>query len=316
VGIGGRDLSKCFVGAGGWAYFKAPGLNSLEAYSKLFSFVEVNSTFYAFPDLKLVESWRRRVPQDFEFSVRLNKAATHKHKLEPNEETFKVFDYTTQICKILGSELIVVQTPEDLQYDQKKVQSVKDFFESVNLTGLRIAWEVRRGKKKMPEALINVMQERNVIHCVDLSREDPSYESDQLYTRLFGKGEHNLHQFSDGELLEIDGRTKRKEYEKITVSFHNVRMYKDAARYKRYKETGEFPSITRYVGLESLKAVLKEDAKFPATKEDLIKNQGWKVIDFTKDKRVHVKQILRRLPGKEYRDIDEVITNLNQLRCL
>jgi len=36
-------------------------------------------------------------------------------------------------------------------------------------------------------------------------------------------------------------------------------MYKDAVRYKTYKKTKKFPEITKYIGLESLKAILKED---------------------------------------------------------
>jgi len=306
-------LSEYLVGTGGWAYFRIPGLNSLEAYSNLFNFVEVNSTFYAFPDIKMVESWRRRVPQDFEFSVRLNRAATHKYRLEPREETFKIFDYATQVCKTLGSELLVVQTPQTLEYNEKMIQSTRDLLRSLNLTGLKIAWEIRSSRKRLPRALINLMQEHKIIHCVDLSREEPSYESDQLYTRLFGKGEHNLYQFSDGELLEIDEKTKRKDYGKIAVSFHNVRMYKDAARYKKYKETGKFPSITRYTGLRSLRAVLKEDAKFPSTKEELIEQQGWKVIDMTAEKRVHVRDLLRQVPEKEYRDIDDIVAAVQSI---
>jgi hypothetical protein len=37
-------LKEYLIGAGGWAYFQVPGVNSLAAYSKVFNFVEVNST--------------------------------------------------------------------------------------------------------------------------------------------------------------------------------------------------------------------------------------------------------------------------------
>ncbi|MCW3977383.1 MAG: DUF72 domain-containing protein, partial [Candidatus Bathyarchaeota archaeon] len=73
-------MTRYLIGAGGWAYFRVPGLHPLKAYSKAFNFVEVNSTFYETPNVKLVESWRKLVPPDFEFTVRCNKALTHKHK--------------------------------------------------------------------------------------------------------------------------------------------------------------------------------------------------------------------------------------------
>ncbi|KAB2945238.1 MAG: DUF72 domain-containing protein [Candidatus Methanoperedens sp.] len=49
-------MSMLHIGAGGWAYFKVPGLDSLEAYSKAFDFVEVNSTFYTIPSIEMVRS--------------------------------------------------------------------------------------------------------------------------------------------------------------------------------------------------------------------------------------------------------------------
>ena len=93
-------MTEYFIGTGGWAYFYVPGLKPLEAYSKLFNFVEINSTFYSLPKLSMVESWRSRVPPDFEFSVRLNRTVTHKFKLEPSEEAFDMFTYTCKVCRI------------------------------------------------------------------------------------------------------------------------------------------------------------------------------------------------------------------------
>ncbi len=53
-------MSKVYIGAGGWAYFRIPGMDSLAAYAKAFDFVEVNSTFYTTPSIQMVRSWRRR----------------------------------------------------------------------------------------------------------------------------------------------------------------------------------------------------------------------------------------------------------------
>ncbi|MGE5532971.1 MAG: DUF72 domain-containing protein, partial [Bacillota bacterium] len=63
-------MVEYLVGTGGWAYFKVPNEPSLETYSKIFNFVEVNFTFYEYPRMSLVEGWRRRVPSEFVFSVR------------------------------------------------------------------------------------------------------------------------------------------------------------------------------------------------------------------------------------------------------
>ncbi|TAN45766.1 MAG: DUF72 domain-containing protein [Candidatus Methanoperedens sp.] len=72
-------MSMLYTGAGGWAYFKVPGLDSLAVYSKAFDFVEVNSTFYTTLSMEMVRSWRQRVPHNFMFSVRCHKDLTQKY---------------------------------------------------------------------------------------------------------------------------------------------------------------------------------------------------------------------------------------------
>lgn len=111
-------------------------------------------------------------------------------------------------------------------------------------------------------------------------------------------------------MLEIDRKINRRDPRTAIVSFHNVKMYKDAARYKIYKQTKRFPPVTRVKGQLSLREVLMEDAKFPASKEDLIKDQGWKVIDLTEDRRVHAYTLLEKLPDKKFRSIDDVLNSL------
>jgi uncharacterized protein YecE (DUF72 family) len=83
-------LIEFLIGTGGWAFFKISGIHPLAAYSRAFDFVEVNSTFYEIPKIKRVESWRRIIPPDFEFSVRCNKNLTYELKFESVPETFEI----------------------------------------------------------------------------------------------------------------------------------------------------------------------------------------------------------------------------------
>ena len=201
--------------------------------------------------------------------------------MEPNEEAFKLFEYTKQACRILKSEIIVVETPENIEYLRCKIQNITDFFDSLNLESTRLAWEIRQRQKRSPKALINLLQQQNIVHIVDLSREEPSYKSDQLYTRLFGKGKHNIYQFTDDELLQVYNKAQNRKYTKVTFIFHGIRVYKDAARLQTSIKTNSFPSVTKYQGLHPLRAILSEDTIFPISKDELIKHQGWKLIDLT-----------------------------------
>ena len=94
---------------------------------------------------------------------------------------------------------------------------------------------------------------------------------------------------------------------------HSNRMFKDAARFKLYKETGNFPMVTKSTGVTSLSEVLSEDAKFPSNKEDLLQHQGWKVIDLTNEKRVRASYLLGKLPEKTYNDLNEIVHTLRAL---
>jgi uncharacterized protein YecE (DUF72 family) len=273
--------------------------------------VEVNSTFYEIPNLKTVESWRRMVPPGFEFSVRCTRLLTYKHQFRPNEESFEAFKKMTTICKTLGAEILHFQTPLTFKPNQDNADLVHSFLSSVDTKGVRIALEVRGANQALSPAFIKTMQDHNMVHGVDLSKdEEPAYESDMLYSRLFGKGVRNIYQPTDQELKKIDDRISAKAYRKTMVSFHFVRMFKDAARLKMYKENGRFPMATRSTGLKSLEEVLEEDAKFPTLKQELIRHQGWKLIDLTENNRVRASDLLQKLPEKIYDGVDDVIQAL------
>ena len=54
-----EELTEYRIGTGGWAYFKIPNKYSLKAYSAHFNFVEVNYSFYEYPDFRMVVIERR-----------------------------------------------------------------------------------------------------------------------------------------------------------------------------------------------------------------------------------------------------------------
>jgi len=303
-------LTAYLIGTGGWAYFKISNKSSLKAYSEIFNFVEVNYTFYEYPSTRMVERWRRTVPSDFTFTVRCNQDLTHRIGLKPIDEAYEVFSRMIFLCRILDAPLLHLLTPASYILDDVKIKQAEDFFSTANMKGVRLAWEVRSSVTKK---LVSLMQNFEIVHSVDLSREEPAFKSDVIYTRLFGKGKHNIYQFTDEELIEIDQKMLKAEVKVATLSYHGVRMNTDALRFKKYKETGKFLPVTAYTGIDSAKAVLEEDAKFPSTKAELVRHQGWKAIDLTADKRVHLSELLSKLPEKTYNGVKEIVKELEAL---
>jgi uncharacterized protein YecE (DUF72 family) len=311
-----KVLKEYLIGAGGWAYFQVPGVDSLSAYSGVFNFVEVNSTFYQIPRLSEVKRWRRMVPRDFQFSVRAHRSITQTYKFRPVQQAIKTLEKMTEICYILRADILHLQILPSFELKPPVADDLCQLLSSVDLGNLRLALEVRQGTgQALSPDLLKIMEDKNMIHCVDLSKgEEPAYESDTLYTRLFGKGQHNIYQPTDGELAEIDRKASAAKSRKVAISFHFVRMYKDAARLKMYKQTGKFPTITKSTGISSLEEVLREDAEFPATKQQLIRKQGWKLFDMTEAARVHAEEVLQKLPEGTYNNITDVINKLERIK--
>ncbi len=308
------DLAKYLVGTGGWAYFKVPNKPSLKAYSEIFNFVEVNYTFYEYPDLRTVEQWRRTVPKDFTFAVRCHQDLTHRIGLKPVDEAYAVLAKMIIYCEILKAPFLVLETPASYVINEEALKDAKTLFSSVNFKGVRLVWEMRA---PVTTQAINLMQELNIVNAVDLFKQSPGYASDTIYSRLFGKGQKNLYQFIDEELVDIDRKVLEgmaNGTKKVALSYHGARMHMDAARFLMYKKTGRFMPVTSFTGADSVRAVLSEDVHFPASKSTLVSSQGWKVVDLTQDKRVHLAEILSKLPDKNYDNVDEVTQALETIK--
>lgn len=298
-------MTQYLVGTGGWAYFNVP--NKLKSYSQIFNFTEVNYTFYEYPEIRRVETWRRTVPKDFVFSVRCHQDLTHRVGLKPIEEAYQIFDRMASYCRILDAPFLVLETPATYILDEDRLREAREFFSTIDSKGVRLVWEVRAPNTA---ELARLMQEFRIVHCVDLSREKPSFDSDVVYTRLFGKGKHNIYQFTDEELVEIDNRAIESRPKIAAMSYHGLRMNTDAIRFSQYKRTGTFPPVTSFTGTDSARQVMSEDTQFPSSKAELIEHQGWKVIDLTSGKRVHLSELLSKIPNKTYSSLSEVIEGL------
>jgi len=303
-------LTDYLIGTGGWAYFKVPDQPPLKAYSKIFNFVEVNYTFYEYPNSQMVERWRRTVPSDFTFAVRCHRDLTHKIGLKPVDEAYTVLSRILDYCNILGSPFLVLETPVSYVINYEERKNAAELLSSFAFKGVNLVWEMRAPVTK--ESLY-LMQDFNMIECVDFSIAAPSVKSDIVYSRLFGKGKHNIWQFTDDELLAIDHKVESINPRIIAMSYHGVKMNIDAARYMQYKKTGTFIPITDFTGVNSARAVLSEDTHYPMSKTELIEKQGWKVIDLTLNKRVHLSDLLVNIPDTTYNCINDLTKALEEI---
>ncbi len=298
-------MGERLVGAGGWGYFAG----GLESYARAFRFVEVNAGFYRPIPEPFARRWRSRVPVDFTFAVKAFRGVSHSDGLRATAAARAAFAHDVRIAKILRAPFLILETPPSLSLEAPQVAGLRDLA-GLATGGPRIGLEARAHRSgPLPRVAQQAMEELGVLDVVDLSQSAPRVADDTVYSRLFGPGPHNVYEFDDEELRAID--RAGQDAVQVALTFHGVRMYKDAARFVTFKRTGSFPAATSNRGVASLDEVLRPDATFPATREALLRDHGWKVVDADDGARVHASRFLGRLPDRTFRTLEEVLDTLD-----
>jgi uncharacterized protein YecE (DUF72 family) len=304
-------MPDVLVGSGGWSYFRVPGTDSLSAYSQAFNFVEINHSYYKFPSLNFLYKLRTRVPEYFVFSVRSPKQLVELYKLMPKNRGQRLVEKLEKACKILRAPVVtVLLTEKAVSKDTEISRNLDHFLTAFHSEDTRVAVELR--SVTATDEMLNIMKENGAVHVTDISQEEPKYDTPVLYSRLFGKGEKNIYEFDDKELEEIATRARKSKYEKSILAFHGVKMYRDAARMKTYLDSGYFPRITNNTGLDAVGEVLRDDARFPTTKTELVHRQGWKLFNLTAEDVRRLRDVLATLPDRSYADINDVLGSLRR----
>jgi uncharacterized protein YecE (DUF72 family) len=132
------------IGTSGWSYPPSSGPGSwtgvfyplartdeLKFYSRYFNTVEINSTFYRPCNPKTAESWVKRTPEDFEFTLKAWQQFTHKKGVWTPAE---VEEFKTGIAPIVDAGklgCVLFQFPASFRHTPEtadQLQSLLDLF--------------------------------------------------------------------------------------------------------------------------------------------------------------------------------------------
>jgi uncharacterized protein YecE (DUF72 family) len=286
---------------------------SMKKYFESFDLVELNSTFYQYPQEKTVEGWRERAPENFGFIVKGHQDISHRARMKIEETSLQAFERMKRICKTLGSKILLVQTPGSFRPD--KLTDAENFFKRVNRENLLLVWETRGSGWETAECikkLRQVLQELSVTHVTDPFRVTPAYSGEIVYFRLHGLGERMYYyQYSDAELQTLKELATPYENggKEVYVLFNNLSMFDDALRFMKYLSKGTFPKITGSTGLASFKEIV-EKTRYPTSKSLLIKRLGWRLAEVEEGKQVRLGTFLRDLPSRTYKNAEELISDV------
>ena len=200
---------KLYIGCSGWSYssWQGPFYPSnmenrswLPYYSQVFSYVEIDSTFYNIPSELMVKNWNRRTPDNFRFTAKFPKIITHEKKFKNVEKELQLFYERMEPLKdkILA---LLIQLPPSYQLKEglEDFGSYNFFFEG----DFRYAVEVRHSSW-FSDLAYNFFRNNNIAMVwsqMDRLRTPPVVTSDFVYLRLIG--DRRLAETQFGE-IQID----------------------------------------------------------------------------------------------------------------
>jgi len=285
----------------------------MKKYFENLSLVELNSTFYQYPRPETVENWRKKVPQNFEFTVKAHQYITHKAKMKVNNTTIQSFEQMKQICKLLHSKVLLFQTPAS--FKPEKLADAEELFKKLNRENLILKWETRGSAwktKQVRTKLAKTLKEVNVGHVTDPFIGLPTYVSKIAYFRLHGLGKRMYYyQYSNEELAKLKELVSsfEKKVKDVYVLFNNLSMLEDATRFSEYLSQGAFPKISSLTGADAIQNFI-EKTKYPTTKSMLTRKIGWRIIETEQGKQIRLEAIFQKLPSKTYKNVDQLFKDL------
>lgn len=184
---------RIYIGTSGWNHDSWKGGNFypegvreselLREYTKRFSTVEINRSFYRLPSPKAVESWHEQTPDNFVFACKSSRFLSHRRKLkEPEEPIGRLLRTFQPLGKKLGPFLF--QLPPRWKVNLERLQH----FLAILPPEYRYTIEFR-DTSWLCDAVYKALEHRGVALCFYDFKQYRSPEvatADFIYIRLHG----------------------------------------------------------------------------------------------------------------------------------
>ena len=220
---------KIHVGCSGWFYWHWRGIfypntkrtdTWFKHYVANFDTVELNAPFYSWPKDATVRTWRRNAPEDFRYSVKVNRLITHEKRLRRTKVLIRKF---CQIEEILGDKLgcFLFQFPSSYKYTPARLKSIVTQLDPKLVNAVEF-----RHKSWWRAAVYRVFKKRGLIFCSVSSPRLPDElikTSDVLYIRFHGTSRWYRHDYSADELAMWAQRIRASGAREVWIYFNNDR---------------------------------------------------------------------------------------------
>jgi uncharacterized protein YecE (DUF72 family) len=131
----------------------------LSYYSRIFTSVEIDSTFYGTPRLSTIDKWLQDTPQNFKYSVKVPRSITHEPELE---NTWGLMAEFLETVLRLGERLGVVLLQFAPSFTFSQIGRLSSFIDRLP-GGFRFAIEVRHQSwYEAEQTFVQLLSERGI----------------------------------------------------------------------------------------------------------------------------------------------------------
>lgn len=166
----------------------------------------------------------------YKFSIKLNKAITHTHRLEVNDEVVEKVRFILETTQVLGNKLgaILVQLPASFRFDLQRLDAFLAFFVAevrVWPHAFDIAIEFRN-KYWFVDEIFTLLEKYNVALVAGQSSRWPGIRhvtADIAYIRMHGPEKLFASSYSSAQLEELAAYMQNlpKQVKRVYVYFNN-----------------------------------------------------------------------------------------------
>jgi len=210
-----------YLGTSGWSYkdwadgvFYPSDLKQskwLEYYCKQFKTIEINNTFYHLPSKETFASWGKTAPEDFIFSVKVNRIITHMKKLQTPEVILKDFlENISGLGKKLGP--ILFQFPSFWSVSGERLKELFEYLKKQKIIpDIKTAFEFR-DKTWLDSGTTELLKEYKASLCLadgtELEVSNP-IPTGFIYIKRYGAKPISVSCYNDAELKSDSEKIKK-----------------------------------------------------------------------------------------------------------
>lgn len=217
------------IGTSGWHYKHWKGRfyptdlaekDQFDYYSRHFSTVEINNSFYMLPAKETFASWREASPDNFLFAIKASRFITHMKKLNLDAQGVKkFFSHADKLKEKLGP--VLFQLPPKWNVNEERLEN----FLSVLPHGHHYAFEFRN-HSWYNDDVYAILKKHHCAFCIyelEYHVSPLQVTADFVYVRLHGPGKKYQGSYSNSVLQTWADRCIkwRDENKEVFVYFDN-----------------------------------------------------------------------------------------------